>query len=664
MSEQEKDILKKIIKINDDVLKWDHHYFNLDESLVPDEVYDYNLWELHNLKYKYPHLFKDLENDATNNVGSSLLESNFNKVKHTKEMVSLKKAHSLEEVQDYLDKISKVDPEFKIVVQPKIDGLSISIKYENGYLKQALTRGDGKTGEDVTQNIRMIDNVPKKINYLNNLEVRGEVYMPLDIFNKLNDVDNLNFANPRNAASGALRQKNSLVTKSRNLSVFLYEIVDAKNLGLTSYQQVNTFLKENNFVTPEIKIFNFNQVDKLKNYLKDFKVEEVGNFQIDGIVLKLNDLNKYLSLGQTAKFIHAMIAYKFEAETVVTKLLNIFATVGRTGAITYNAVLEPVQLDGTTVSASTLHNHDYIKQLNININDDVVVIKAGQIIPKVLSLAKEKDHIDYFPIINNCPSCNFDLVIQEGFVDQFCVNPNCPEVNLRKLIYFVSKDAMNINSLGEKKLRFLRDQGLISNIKSLYLLKEHRDQILEFNGYSEKSVDTFLKEIEDSKKNGISRIIISLGIRNLGVVSALDLIDFLKENGVNSFNDLLNFNYERILEMKNFGPIVTSSLKSFFESEDTKDLLNFFATENFDFYIKEEKTDKLNSQSFVITGTLSQPRKYFENLIKENGGKILSSISKDLNYLIAGENAGSKLDNAKSKGVKIISEKDFLEMIN
>ncbi|OYD27109.1 DNA ligase (NAD+) [Mycoplasma testudineum] len=654
----------KIKKINDDILKWDHHYFNLEQSLVSDSEYDYNLWELFKLKEKYPELFADLKDDATLRVGSKVLENSFKKVAHLTNMGSLNKAHNWNHVEDFLNKVEKITNDFKIVVQDKIDGLSISLHYKNGFLVSALTRGDGKIGEDVTSNVRWIDTIPQQINYKNDIEFRGEIYMPISSFNSLNEQSGYIFANPRNAASGTLRQKDSRLSKERKLAAFIYEVVSPEKHNLATYTDAIEFIQNLKFKTTTINIFNNNEKQSLKNFIENYDRNSVGDFQIDGLVLKVNDFSIYSDLGSTSKFSHSAIAYKFDAIVATTKLIDIFPSVGRTGIITYNAKLNPVALNGTIVSAATLHNYEYIKELNLNIGDEVNVIKAGEIIPKVIGLTNKKENIDIFQKSKLCPSCNFSLVEFDSLVDQFCTNKNCPEQLLQKFVYFVSKGGMNIVSLGQKRLEFLIKNKFIENFSDLYLLEKRANELIEFEGWGEKSIGVILEQITKSKSIGAEKVLAALGIKNFGVVGAKTLVEELVKKGISSFSELSNFDFNSLESINNFGPVMIESLQTFFSDDQTKELLLFLDSNNFVFYIHQNlRSMKFDKLSFVFTGTLSKSRSEYSNLVNQNGGKILTSLSKNTSYLVLGENPGSKLEKAKSLGIKIITEDEFNKLI-
>ncbi|UUD37169.1 DNA ligase (NAD(+)) [Mycoplasmopsis californica] len=650
---------EKIKKLTDLIDKWNQEYYDLDAPTVSDFEYDEAFIELEALEAAFPE-FK-LPNSPTNRIGASV-DNRFQKVVHDKQMLSLNKAYSFNEVKKYIDNIKKKleieQPEF--FLEPKIDGLSISVKYKNGKLTQAVTRGNGVVGEDVTHNILVIDSVPKKINYSQDIEIRGEVFISKSDFETLNKIAKANgqkpFANARNAASGSLRQLESSNVKERKLQAIMYFIPDATKHGIANGDELFAFLKKNKFKTQEwnFKTNNLNLLEKMIHDYKDLK--NTFSYECDGLVIKFNDFSKYDLLGKTAKFPHHSIAYKYEIEKAITKLVNIFPSVGRTGKITYNAVLEPVELNQTTVSAATLHNYDYIADNKINIGDDVYVIKAGEIIPRVIAPVEPKDRT-YFTPATNCPSCNSLLGKIDENVDQYCLNENCKEKQVRSLIYFCSREAMNIEALGERALEIFFEFGLIKNIQDIFYLKDHKNEITKIHRFGKKSVENILKNIENSSHCFVYQALNGLGIKYVGLQASKTL-----GNVLTKLSDLYNFTYEDLTTLKDLGTKTAAEIIEFINNEKNQKLI-YFLDEHLTYKQNKKVSNIFENQTFVISGTLSNPREYYKKLIEDNGGKVASSISKITNYLLLGENGGSKKDKANALGIAIITEEDLLKMM-
>ncbi|TPR54073.1 NAD-dependent DNA ligase LigA [Metamycoplasma neophronis] len=663
----EKDeIRKKVFELQKQINEWDHAYYDLDSPIVSDSVYDTEFNKLKKLEEQYASYFsyEEIKQSPTQRINASSLDI-FSKVKHDKPMLSLNKAYSIEEIQKFINNIKKVAINFSFFVEPKIDGLSISVKYHDGKLIQAVTRGDGLVGEDVTENIRQIKSIPQVINYQKDLEVRGEVYLSIEDFEKLNEIlekeNKAKLANPRNAAAGTLRQLNPAIVKERNLSAFLYYVVDAEEHNIHSMEEEFNFLNNLGFqVTKESK--HLYTIDEIQEYIKNFKNEkQLLNYETDGIVIKLNEIQYYDKLGSTAKFPHSAIAFKYEPDTAITTLKNIFITVGRTGLVTYNALLEPVELSGSTVSFATLNNFKYIDDLNLNINDLIYVKKAGEIIPCVIGLASLKHkNPARFEKITTCPYCQSKLIDSDSSLEQFCPNEQCPEVKRRKLIHFVSKDAMDIVTLGEKNIELLLENGLINQITDIYKLKEYCSQLMQLERMGNKSVLKMLDAIEASRNQSLDRIIYALSIKLIGSKVAKLIASKVKE-----FSNFLSFDYLSLTQYHEIGEKIATSVHEWVNKEENIKLVNDLLALGLNLkYHEEKENDILNNQSFVITGTLSKSRSYFEELIVKNGGIVLSSVSSKTNFLLAGEDAGSKLSKANKLNIKILNEREFLEMLN
>ncbi|WP_027334024.1 NAD-dependent DNA ligase LigA [Mycoplasma elephantis] len=639
--------------------KWNKEYYDLDKPSVSDFEYDQAILELEALENAFPDL--KLSNSPTNKIGSSV-DSRFKKVVHDKKMLSLNKAYSFDDVKKYIDNIKKKTGILKplFFMEPKIDGLSISLKYKNGILIQAVTRGNGTVGEDVTHNVLEMQSVPKKINYLNDIEVRGEVFISKKDFEDINNILKNNnqklFANARNAASGSLRQLESTNIKDRRLQAIMYYIVDAEKHNIDNYEKLTSFLKSNNFQVQEW-YFKTDDIKKIKEVIDEYKLlKNTFSYECDGLVIKLNDLTIYNLLGSTSKFPHHSIAYKYEIEKVITRLINIIPTIGRTGKITYNAILEPVELNQTTVSAATLHNYDYIVNNKINIGDDVYVIKAGEIIPRVVAPVNPKDK-SYFLPLKKCPCCLSILEKIDDSVDQYCINENCKEKIIKSLIYFCSREAMNIESLGEKAIELFFNLGFIKSIQDIFNLEKHKNEISQIHGYGKKSIENILKNIKKCSNCFVYQALNGLGIKFIGLQSSKTI-----GNNLDKLSDLFKYNYDDIIKMKDIGDKTANEIIRFIKIEKNKELIKFLDN-NLTYKKNMKVSNNFTGLTFVISGTLSEPRDYYKNLIEENNGVVVSSISKNTSYLLLGENGGSKQEKAVKLNVKIISEEDLKKML-
>ncbi|MGP1451781.1 MAG: NAD-dependent DNA ligase LigA [Metamycoplasmataceae bacterium] len=652
------EIKNKILQLTKKIWEWNKQYYQDNNPTVDDLVYDEALKELEELEKKYPEYM--FPNSPTQHLGS-FADSKFKKVIHKNPMLSLAKAYNFEDIIKYIDNLKKIVPEEKLIfsLEPKIDGLSLGLIYENGYLIKALTRGNGIEGEDVTENIYAISSIPKIINYSKHLEVRGEVFFKKKDFKTINnnlEKNNLQkFANARNAASGTLRQLDYKIVEKRNLSAFFYEIQDPLSHNIFKQNEALTFLKTLNIPTN-----NFHQIvefDDLENEILNFtEIKNQLDYDADGLVIKLNDLNYWDKLGKTSKFPHHSIAYKYELESSETNVINIFATVGRTGKITYVANLEPVELNQTMVSAATLHNYNFIKDLKVNIGDKVKIIKAGEIIPKVVDVVKHKnDNVIPFKKILLCPGCKSQLKEFEDNVDQFCINPYCEEKEIKKIIHFASREAFNINTLGEKNIRLFYKLGYLKKIEDLFVMYKHKEELEKIPNMGKKSIEKLLNNIEEVKNISFHKTLYSLGIKHIGI-RASKLIS--KE--VNSFKELINYDSNQFINIVDIGPKSVESLITYLKNN--KEFL-FYLDEYLNYEQKENKTNKLENLIFVITGTLSKPRNYFEKDIENNGGKISNSVSKKTSYLLCGENPGSKLIEAQKYNIKVIGENEFKKLL-
>ena len=650
-------------RINELVELLNHHaylYYVLDQNEIEDYEYDMLQRELKGLEEQFPELIR--ADSPTQRVGGMAL-STFEKVEHKVQMGSLQDVFSFEEVKAFIQRvIAQVSsPEF--VVEPKIDGLSVSLMYENSVLTVGSTRGDGFIGEDVTANIKTIRSVPLKLKKeLPLIEVRGEVYMPRNAFEKLVEEQEINgeqpFKNPRNAAAGSLRQKKSSVTAKRNLDIFCFNIQQIEGKEMASHKQSLDFISELGFKT----IPGYKKVTTYDEIIAC--IEEIGQkrfslpFDIDGVVIKVDSFSQREMLGATAKVPKWAVAYKFPPEEKDTKLLDIEINVGRTGVLTPVAVFEPIFLAGTSVSRATLHNQDFIMEKNISIGDIITVRKAGDIIPEVLSVKQKLSGDAHFTLPDKCPVCGGTVERMQDEAAIRCTNVECPAQLFRSIVHFASKGAMNIDGLGPQIVRQLLDSGLIKGIADLYDLTPERLLFLE--GFKEKSADNLIKAIEASKQNSLDKLIFGLGIRNIGSASAKLLCE--KFGGL---DDIMAATAEQISEIDGFGEVMAASVYNAFRDEHLSSLVERLKAHGLNTdYQKTQIDNRFEGMTFVLTGTLpNMKRDEAKELIEKFGGKASGSVSKKTSYVLAGDEAGSKLTKAQQLGVKIISEEEFLKMI-
>ena len=634
-------------------------YYNDDAPEIEDYEYDMMMRELKALEEKYPEY--DSVDSPTKRVGGRA-DNSFESVQHTVRMESLQDAFSKEEIFDFDKRVRDGAGDCEYVVEPKIDGLSVSLEYVNGEFFRGSTRGDGDVGEDVSGNLRVIHSVPLKLNKaLPYIEVRGEVYMPKKSFDRVVDRQLLNdekpFKNPRNAAAGSLRQKDSAVTATRGLDIFVFNVQQLEGAQLNSHKQSLDFLRELGFKTVPF-------YERVENIGDAFKyVEEIGEkrgeleFDIDGAVIKVDDFSKRELLGSTAKFPKWAVAFKYPPEEKQTKLLDIEITVGRTGVLTPTAVLESVHLAGTTVSRATLHNQDFINEKGVNIGDIVTVRKAGDIIPEVLCV-NEKNSFGCFVYPDVCPSCGEKVVREEGEAAIRCINPECPAQLLRNLIHFCSRDAMDIEGLGPSIIETFVNEGMIKKTSDIYHLDKERIAALE--GFKETSAGNIINSVENSKQNDLSKLIFALGIRHIGEKAAKLLSDEFK-----NIDAVMNASVEDILEIEGFGNVMAQAVVDFFSNESAIELIAELKEAGVNTKSKTViKDNRFEGMTFVLTGTLeSFKRSEASKIIESFGGKTSSSVSKKTTYVLSGEASGSKLDKANALGIPVINEEEFKKMI-
>lgn len=635
-------------------------YYNQDSPEISDYEYDMMLRELEKIEDEFPML--RTANSPTQKVGGEKGEK-FSSVEHVVPMESLHDSFSEDEIRDFDRKVRETVPSPEYVVEPKIDGLSVSVEYKNGILSRASTRGDGLVGEDVTDNVLTIRSIPKKIiNAPEYLEVRGEVYMSVSTFEKIVAEQENNgekpFKNPRNAAAGSLRQKDAQITRKRNLDIFVFNIQQIQGREITSHKESLDYLRELGF--PTVECMKFSSIEDVLKKIKEIDITR-GELpcEIDGAVVKVNDFSQRVLLGSTAKYPKWAEAYKYPPEEKETKLLDIEINVGRTGVLTPVAVFSPILLAGTTVSRATLHNDDFIKEKNIHIGDTIVVRKAGEIIPEVLSVSFSDSSSPVFEFPKFCPSCGSEVTREEGEAAIRCTNTDCPAQLLRHLIHFASRDAMDIDGLGPALIEQLVSNSLIESFTDLYRLRAADVAALERMG--EKSALNLIDAIEKSKKNEIYRLVYALGIPHIGQKAAKILCEhFLSIEGICSASS------EDISSIEGYGQIMAESVYEYFSLEQTEKLLSELKALGVEMnpLEKTEKEGVFLGKTFVLTGTLpTMTRNEASKIIEDNGGKTSSSVSKKTDYLLAGEDAGSKLIKAQKLGISIISEEEFLKMI-
>ena len=653
-------IAKGRIKELTELLEYHNNlYYNNDEPEISDFEYDKLLRELENLEEEFPSLKSPLS--PTNKVGGNAGEK-FSPVVHTVPMESLHDSFSNDELREFDRKVREVTPDARYIVEPKFDGLSVSCEYQNGVFVRGSTRGDGVTGEDVTDNLMTIKSLPKKIaNAPEFLEVRGEVYMSFESFEALvkrqEENDEKISKNPRNAAAGSLRQKNSKITAQRNLDIFIFNIQQVIGEEFASHRQSLDYLSELGFPTSFYKV-----CDTIDEVIEE--IERIGNnrgeydYAIDGAVVKVDDFSTRELLGSTAKYPRWAEAYKYPPEEKPTKLLDIEINVGRTGVLTPVGIFEPVLLAGTTVSRATLHNRDFIEEKGICIGDTVIIRKAGEIIPEVLSVVSHEDDAEPYKFPEFCPSCG-SQVSQDDEAAVRCTNTDCPAQLMRHLIHFVARDAMDIDGLGPAVLEQLVANNLVKSPADLYRLT--LEDISNLDRKAEKSANNLIKSIEKSKDNELYRLIFALGIRNIGLKAA----KLICEN-FETIDDIMSAKADDFESIDGFGGIMALNLESYFLLESTKQLVSEFKALGLKMKPTLKKTEGgvFEGKTFVLTGTLpTMKRSEASKIIEANGGKTSSSVSKKTSYVLAGEDAGSKLTKAQSLGVTIITEEEFKAML-
>lgn len=651
-----KEAKERVLQLTELIKYHNNLYYNEDAPEIEDFEYDALTRELKALEKEYPELLSP--DSPTQNVGGNANKL-FSPVHHTIKMESLQDVFSFNELREFDLKIDKNKTVYS--VEPKIDGLSVSLEYSGGKLLRASTRGDGVTGEDVTANVLQIKSVPKKIDFADDLEVRGEVYMPKSSFLKLVEHQELMgekpAKNPRNAAAGTLRQKNSEVVKKRELSIFIFNVQHISGKVFNSHIKSLDFLASLGFTV----LSSYKACDTIDEVI--YEINRIGDsrgdleYDIDGAVVKVDNLAYRTELGSTAKFPKWAVAFKYPPEEKETTLRNIEINVGRTGALTPTAVFDPVELAGTTVSRAVLHNEDFINEKQIGIGDTIVVRKAGEIIPEVVTVSHHNENSEVFKMPSSCPSCGAPVFREEGEAVIHCTNAECPAQILRHLIHFTSRDAMDIEGLGPAMLEQLLDAGLIKNIVDIYKLDFQAVMGLERVGL--KSADNLRSAIEKSKSNDLSRLITALGIRHIGSGAAKLLAE-----EYNSIDEIMSASREDLESIAGFGSVLAESAVEFFSLHETKQMISELKACGVNMNsTKKAVSDRFVGMTFVLTGTLpSLTRNEASEIIESLGGKVSSSVSKKTSYVLAGEEAGSKLDKANALGVPVIDEAEFINM--
>lgn len=646
--------------------KASYEYYTLDKPTITDQEYDSYLRELIKLEEKYPEYKRP--NSPTVRVGGEIVDG-FNKIIHEVPMLSLSNVFNESEIIGFDEKIRKEVSNPKYVCELKIDGLSVSLLYKEGKLVRAATRGDGVTGEDITHNVKTIKNVPLMLPEPIDIEVRGEIYMPKTSFEALNEERSRNgfelFANPRNAAAGSVRQLDSRIAASRNLSTFLYHLPNAEQFGIYSHYEALKFMKKLGFtVNPNIR--KVNNIAELLEFIEEWTAKRDSlPYEIDGIVIKLDDLREQQKVGFTAKYPKWATAYKFPAMEAYTKLRDIKFSVGRTGQVTPNAILEPVILAGSTISKTTLHNEEYVILRDIKIGDTVAIKKAGDVIPEVVRVLTERRTGKEVPfeMVKNCPICGSLLVKKETEAAYYCKNPHCDAKKIEGLIHYASRDAMNIEGFGDNIVEDFYNMGYLNRFPDFYFLYQSKEELMELEGFGNKSIQNLLDSIEESKNNSLERLLFAIGIRHVGKKTAKILASHFK-----SMDQLEKATVEELVSVPDIGEIIAKSIVAYFGEEKNLTMIDELRLIGVNMtYLGKEVRENIDfsGKTFVLTGSLeSITREDAKEKIELAGGKTSSSVSSKTDVVIVGANPGSKYEKAKELGITVWTESEFLEKIN
>ena len=658
-------VKERIDEIRNLLEKYNYEYYVLDNPSVTDAEYDRLMQELIMLENEHPEFQSPLS--PSQRVGG-IVQDKFKEVTHKRMMLSLANAFNEDDLRDFDKKVREITGLDKVtyMAEMKIDGLGMSLVY-HGNLEYAATRGNGVTGEDVTANVITIKSIPSRIKIPEDFEIRGEVFMPKKSLERLNKEREQTgeplFANARNAAAGSIRQLDSGIAASRGLDAFWYYFVNASDFGIRYHSEALKMADSLGFKTnPERRLCN--GIDEVLKYIEEYTEKRPSlAYDIDGIVIKVDDMALYDKLGYTAKTPRWAIAYKFPPEEVITKLEDIIFTVGRTGKITPNAVLTPVRVAGSVVQRATLHNEDFIKEKDLKIGDYVVIRKAGDVIPEVVRPVKERRTGTEIPfvMINNCPVCGMPLIRKDAM--HFCCNPHCDARQIESIIHFSSREAMDIEGLGERVAEQFFNQGFFRNVKEIYTLADHRDEIISLDGWQSKSVDNLINAIEKSKENSLERVLFGLGIKEVGVKMAKTLA-----RKYMNIDNLIAASEEELLEIPDVGPVVAKSIVNFFADERNIETINALKEQHVNFNYLGSTVKAADSyfsgKTCVLTGTLMKyGRKEATEILENLGAKVTGSVSKATDVVIAGVEAGSKLDKAQALGITVLNEEEFLELL-
>ena len=653
-------IMDRMNELIELINKANYEYYALDNPTLTDQEYDRYMQELIKIEALHPDWVR--EDSPTKRVGNEVI-SEFKKIIHEKPMLSLSNVFNEDEIRNFDEKIKKeVNPNY--VCELKIDGLSVSLLYKQGKLVRGATRGDGVTGEDITHNVKTIKTIPLVLPQPLDIEVRGEIYMSKKSFNQLNEIRKANgeelLANPRNAAAGSVRQLDSKIAASRNLACFIYHLPNPEQFGIKTHYESLQFMKSLGFdVNSNIELVK--NLDEVLQYINKWTGKRNSlPYEIDGIVIKVNDFEQQKKLGFTSKYPKWATAYKFPALEVLTKLKDIIFTVGRTGQVTPNAVLEPVRLMGSVISRATLHNEDYVLSKHIKIGDIVSIRKAGDVIPEVVNVKKERRNgteLD-FKMIDVCPICHTKLIKKD--TAYYCVNNNCDKTKIESLIHFVSRDAMNIEGFGEQIIEDFYNMGYLKIVTDFYELHKYKKELMELEGFGSKSVNNLLISIENSKNNSLERLLFGLGIRHVGSKTAKILA-----SNYQNIDNLMLAQYEDLINVKDIGAVIAKSVVNYFKNN--RDLIEKLKKLGLNMkYLGEVRSDiEFSGKTFVLTGSLTNiTRNEARNIIEQLGGNVSGSVSKKTDFVILGENPGSKYDDALKLNIPIWDEKTFLTKIS
>lgn len=663
MNYGEIDIKKRVEELTKILNDANYNYYVKDEPTITDQEYDKYMRELENIELEYPRYAS--KNSPTKRVGGEVIEK-FEKVVRDKPMLSISDVFSEDEVRDFIRKVEdEVSPEY--VCEQKIDGLGVSLIYEAGKLVRGVTRGDGLVGEDITHNVRTIKSIPLELTKPVDIEVRGEIFMHKSTLEKLNkkreEEGKPKLQNVRNAAAGSIRQLDSKVAAERELDNFVYYLPNPSDFGIKTHLEALQFMGDLGFkINPHNKLVK--NIDEIISYIeKEAETRKSLSYEIDGIVIKVNDVSLQEKLGNTAKYPRWAVAYKFPAEEVLTKLTDIIFTVGRTGRITPNAVLEPVIVMGSTIRRATLHNEEYVKAKGLKIGDIVSIRKAGDVIPEVVDAklerrnGTEKD----FKMISECPMCHEKIVKKDGNVDYYCVNPKCPKRNIEGIIHYVSRDALNIEGLGDEIVEELYNLGFVKNITDLYSLSDKKKQIMEFDGYGEKSLNKIIDNIEASKSNSLERLLFGLGIKEIGNKTAKILA-----SNFGSMDNLMNASMEELESIRDIGHVTALSVYEYLK--ENKELIEKLKSLGVNMkYLGKNMgvNDFISGKKFVITGTIDgYGRKEIKEIIESFNGSVSESVSKNTDIVIVGSNPGSKYQDALKLNIMIWDNDKTVEVLN